>query len=213
MDEPVDTVDKPVRGGPPGPGSDRAQPPDHPPTDEPPRGIDLARRALDQARQNARARGQAAGARTSGAASGSRTSTPRAAAGGRGGRRRWSGPGADDRDPQPLGRLTTRLVRARGWSEQVSAGTVLGRWPALVGADIAAHAEAVSLRDGELLVRAESTAWATQLRLMQRQLLATLARGVGDGVVTRLTVVGPAAPSWRKGERHVRGRGPRDTYG
>lgn len=180
--------------------------------DEPPRGIDLARRALDQARQNARARGRATGARTSGATSGSRTSTPRSAAS-RGGRRRWSGPGADDRDPQPLGRLTTRLVRARGWSEQVSAGTVLGRWPALVGADIAAHAEAVSLRDGELLVRAESTAWATQLRLMQRQLLATLARGVGDGVVTRLTVVGPAAPSWRKGERHVRGRGPRDTYG
>jgi predicted nucleic acid-binding Zn ribbon protein len=32
-------------------------------------------------------------------------------------------------------------------------------------------------------------------------------------VVKRLKVLGPAAPSWRYGPRHVPGRGPRDTYG
>jgi predicted nucleic acid-binding Zn ribbon protein len=31
--------------------------------------------------------------------------------------------------------------------------------------------------------------------------------------VTDLTVLGPTAPSWVKGPRHVKGRGPRDTYG
>ena len=35
----------------------------------------------------------------------------------------------------------------------------------------------------------------------------------GDGVVTVLKISGPTAPSWRKGPRHISGRGPRDTYG
>ena len=60
---------------------------------------------------------------------------------------------------------------------------------------------------------AESTAWATQLRMVQAQLLAKIAAAVGDGVVTSLKITGPTAPSWRKGPRHIAGRGPRDTYG
>ena len=90
---------------------------------------------------------------------------------------------------------------------------MFGRWAAVVGEDIAAHANPTALRDGTLHVSAESTAWATQLRLLQTQLLAKIAAAVGNGVVTQLRITGPTAPSWRKGERHVRGRGPRDTYG
>jgi predicted nucleic acid-binding Zn ribbon protein len=69
------------------------------------------------------------------------------------------------------------------------------------------------LADGVLGVAAESTAWATQLRMMQAQLLAKIADAVGDGVVKSLRITGPSAPSWRKGPRHIAGRGPRDTYG
>jgi predicted nucleic acid-binding Zn ribbon protein len=126
---------------------------------------------------------------------------------------RAAGPRPDDRDPQPLGRLASRLVADRGWADRVSAGVVFARWPQLVGADVAGHSEPVSLHDGELLVRATSTAWATQLRLLQRQLLARIAAGVGPNVVTRLRIQGPTAPTWVHGHRHVRGRGPRDTYG
>ena len=90
---------------------------------------------------------------------------------------------------------------------------MLGRWSELVGADIAEHCTPLQLRDGELVLQAESTAWATQLRTLQRQLLARLAAAVGRDVVRRIKVVGPSAPSWRHGPRHVRGRGPRDTYG
>jgi predicted nucleic acid-binding Zn ribbon protein len=128
-------------------------------------------------------------------------------------RRGWSGARPDDRDPQPLGRLASRLVADRGWADRVSAGVVFARWAALVGAEVAEHAEPVSLKDGELIVRASSTAWATQLRLLQRQLIARITAGVGPGVVTRLRVQAPTAPSWVHGPRHVRGRGPRDTYG
>jgi predicted nucleic acid-binding Zn ribbon protein len=49
--------------------------------------------------------------------------------------------------------------------------------------------------------------------MVQAQLLAKIAAAVGNGVVTSLKITGPTAPSWRKGPRHIAGRGPRDTYG
>jgi predicted nucleic acid-binding Zn ribbon protein len=169
-----------------------------------PRGSDLARAALRAAQE---------AAKTSRAAAG----TPRRrVTGGRTGshrRRRWSGAGPDDRDPQPLGRLAARLATDRGWAERLSGGHVFGRWATLVGEDVAEHATPVALEGGVLTVQAASTAWATQLRLLQHQLLAKISAGVGNGVVKRIKVQGPTAPSWRYGPRHVSGRGPRDTYG
>jgi len=169
--------------------------------DEPPggrRGADIARAALESARAGRR--------QTGGRQSGTQRVTSRR-------RRSWSGARPDDRDPQPLGRLASRLVAERGWMDRVSAGVVFARWAQLVGVEVAEHAQPVSLRDGELIVRAGSTAWATQLRLLQRQLIARITAGVGPGVVKTLRVQGPAAPNWVHGPRHVRGRGPRDTYG
>jgi predicted nucleic acid-binding Zn ribbon protein len=167
-------------------------------------GIDLVRRTLEEARAAARAQGKDAGR--------GRTTSPatRRVAGKR---RSWSGPGPDTRDPQPLGTAARELAKKRGWSGHVAEGTVLGHWPTVVGRDIADHATPVSLSDGVLSVTAESTAWATQLRMVQAQLLAKIAAAVGNGVVTSLKITGPAAPSWRKGPRHIAGRGPRDTYG
>jgi predicted nucleic acid-binding Zn ribbon protein len=112
-----------------------------------------------------------------------------------------------------LGRLAARLAADRGWTERLNSSAVFARWPRLVGEEVAEHASPVSLRDGELVVQASSTAWATQLRLLQRQLLGKIAAGVGPNVVRKLTVRGPVAPSWRHGQRSVPGRGPRDTYG
>jgi predicted nucleic acid-binding Zn ribbon protein len=167
-------------------------------------GRDLARAALAAARAKAEARGAEPGVRKRGKA-GDFGQNPR--------RKRWSGPGADARDPQPLGRLMGRLSRERGWSDRLNNGRVFGEWARLVGDEVAEHARPVALKDGELTVQASSTAWATQLRLLQGQLLTKIAAGVGQGVVRRMRIHGPAAPSWRKGVRHVPGRGPRDTYG
>jgi len=63
------------------------------------------------------------------------------------------------------------------------------------------------------VVRASSTAWATQVRLLQGSLRARIGEVVGADVVREITVLGPAGPSWKHGLRSVRGRGPRDTYG
>lgn len=169
------------------------------------RGSDIARDALKAARDAISRRS---------APSGVRRLAQRSATGGlRGRRRRWSGPGPDERDPQPLGRLVSRVSMDRGWRPRLTDATVLGRWPELVGPEVAQRCTPLSLRDGELLLQAESTAWATQLRTLQRELLARLSSAVGPDVVRRIRVVGPSAPSWRHGPRTVRGRGPRDTYG
>lgn len=167
-------------------------------------GMDLVRRTLEEARATARAQGRDAGRGRAGPV------VPRRVAGQR---RSWSGPGPDVRDPQPLGKVARDLAKKRGWSAHVAEGTVLGHWSVVVGQQIADHATPTSLKDGVLTVAAESTAWATQLRMVQAQLLAKIAAAVGNGVVTSLKITGPAAPSWRKGARHISGRGPRDTYG
>ena len=178
-------------------------------TGEEKRGADLARDALAAARAASAAR-RAAG----GGAAGIRKPVRRTGTGmGRPRRRGWSGSGADERDPQMLGRLTSRLSGDRGWAPRLANGSVFGRWAELVGEEVAEHARPVSLRDGVLTVAADSTAWATQLRLLQRQLIGKLAAGLGDGVVKTMRIHGPTAPSWRRGPRHVSGRGPRDTYG
>jgi predicted nucleic acid-binding Zn ribbon protein len=161
-----------------------------------PRGPDLVRAALASAKAAARAKGLAPGtpARRPG-----RRALPRA-------------PG-DARDPVLFGDAVRRLVEDRGWQEQTSAGRVLGDWERLVGPEIADHCRPVSLDGGELVLVAESSAWATQLRLLTRTLQARLTAQVGEGVVTSVVVRGPSSPDWRKGPRRVRGRGPRDTYG
>jgi predicted nucleic acid-binding Zn ribbon protein len=179
----------------------------HPDRTDPPsalKGIDLVRRTLEEARSAARAQGKDAGRGLS-----VPPATRRVAAQ----RRRWSGPGPDVRDPQPLGRVARDLAKRRGWSTHVAEGTVLGQWASVVGHQIADHATPTALNEGVLSVAAESTAWATQLRMVQAQLLAKIAAAVGNGVVTSLKITGPATPSWRKGPRHIAGRGPRDTYG
>ncbi|MGV9413404.1 DUF721 family protein [Nocardia sp. NPDC003693] len=170
------------------------------------RGVDLARRALEEARAAARAAGKSVGQ----GRSSPRTGGVRAL---RGRRRGWSGAGPDDRDPQLFGALTSQLAKGRGWSGKVAEGMVFGQWAKVVGEDIAAHAQPISLENSVLSIQAESTAWATQLRMFQSQILAKIAAAVGHGVVKQVRINGPIAPSWRKGERHIKGRGPRDTYG
>ena len=164
-------------------------------------GPDLVRAALSQARAAARAKGLSPG-------------TPA--------KRRLrpvesrSGSGADARDPVPFGAAIRRLVAERGWEETTTAAGVLANWDRLVGPEVADHSRAESLVDGVLVLVAESTAWATQLRLLTRTIQARLREQVGPDVVTSIVVRGPAQPDWRKGPRRGQGpgaRGPRDTYG
>jgi predicted nucleic acid-binding Zn ribbon protein len=167
------------------------------------RAASAARAAVQRARAAAAARGLRPGSR--GRHRGSARSGPASGAAGGGDR--------DDRDPQALGAGLERLMAERGWQVDVAVGGVMGRWPRIVGPEVAAHCSPVTFGDHVLVVRADSTAWATQVRLLVPTLLRRLAEELGEGVVQQVHVHGPAAPSWRRGRRSVRGPGPRDTYG
>lgn len=133
-----------------------------------------------------------------------------------------AGPGLGDagsgakpsrRDPQRLGELSSALIDARGWSTEVEAAGVITRWREIVGDDVANHTRVEAFSEGRLLVRASSTAWATNLRYLTGDILSRIAEVVGPEIVTEFVVLGPRAPSWSHGIRSVPGRGTRDTYG
>jgi predicted nucleic acid-binding Zn ribbon protein len=125
-----------------------------------------------------------------------------------------SGAHPDDRDPQLLGAQVDRLVADHGWELELRVRGVFARWPELVGADVGAHTTPESFADGKLVVRTDSTAWATQLKLLAPAIVRRLNEDLGHGTVLVIDILGPNAPSWKRGQRSVRdGRGPRDTYG
>jgi predicted nucleic acid-binding Zn ribbon protein len=125
-----------------------------------------------------------------------------------------SGAFPDERDPQTLDTTMGRLVADHGWSLDLKVQSVFGRWPEIVGAEVAQHCQPTSFVDGKLIVRTASTAWATQLRLLAPTLVRRLNEELGHGSVTLIEIEGPNVPSWKKGRYGSRdGRGPRDTYG
>jgi predicted nucleic acid-binding Zn ribbon protein len=190
---PDETV--PVEKGPgqPAPEEDQA------PAQHEPDRAGLARAALQAARADAAARGR----RPTGPLSG-------------GGAGRGD-PGARPRprrdDPQTLNAAIGGLIEDQGWQLAARAGAMFGRWDQIVGPELAAHTRPDGFTDGELTITADSTAWATQVRLLASTLLRRLNTELGDGSVTRVKVRGPSTQR-KPGQWRTRdSRGPRDTYG
>jgi len=116
-------------------------------------------------------------------------------------------------DPQLIGAAMERLLIDHGWQDRAAVARLMSEWAQIVGADVAAHVEPVGFHEGELTLQADTTAWATQVRLLMPTLRQAIDRQVGVGTVSRVQVLAPKAPSWISGPRRVKGRGPRDTYG
>jgi predicted nucleic acid-binding Zn ribbon protein len=117
-------------------------------------------------------------------------------------------------DPEKLSNILSDLVTTRDWKKGIAEGTLFTKWREIVGNEIADHCEPITLFEGRLTIKAESTAWATQLRLITPNLLKNIRSRSEGALVEELTVIGPNAPSWKRGLRSIRGaRGPRDTYG
>src|SRR6516164_5909137 len=107
-------------------------------------------------------------------------------------------------DPQSLNAAMGGLLSARGWRQRAAVGAVFGGWAEIVGPQLAAHTKPDSFEDGELVVLADSAAWATQVRLLAPQLLRRLAEELGAGTVRKVRVRAPSGPA-RKGGLRVRG--------
>jgi len=157
------------------------------------KGPDLVRKALAEAKAASRAKG------TAPRKSNVRSLRPKVV--------------RDSLEPMRFGEAIQNLVAQKGWEDTTTKADVLANWDKVVGPEIADHCRPVSLEDGELVLVAESTAWATQLRLLTKTLLRRVQDHAGAGIASKVTVRGPSQPDWRKGKLRVQGRGPRDTYG
>jgi predicted nucleic acid-binding Zn ribbon protein len=117
-------------------------------------------------------------------------------------------------DPQPLSSVFNEIITNRDWRQGIAEGNLFSDWKKVVGEDIAQHTTPITLLKGKLTIQTSSTAWATQLRLISNDLLKTLQQSAPGALVEELVVIGPHAPSWKRGLRTIRGaKGPRDTYG
>ena len=117
-------------------------------------------------------------------------------------------------DPQSLEAVLAEMVAGRNWGQGIAEGNLFSNWAEVVGVEIAEHTTPISLVDGRLTIQSTSSAWATQMRLMQNELLKTISNSAPGALVEELNMIGPHAPSWKRGLRSIKGaRGPRDTYG
>jgi predicted nucleic acid-binding Zn ribbon protein len=117
------------------------------------------------------------------------------------------------RDPLSMSAVLDRVTDSLGWRTPIARSDLAAAWRSIAGVETARHATVEGFADGVLLVRCDSTAWATQLSLMRTQISERIARDFPDAGVESLRFLGPNTPSWNHGPRSVQGRGPRDTYG
>jgi predicted nucleic acid-binding Zn ribbon protein len=122
-------------------------------------------------------------------------------------------PFSTGRDPQSLSAVVDALTAKLGWNSPLAKSELLASWAELAGTETAEHSTPVGIEDGTLSVRCDSTAWATQLRLMRSVVLGEITTRYPDAGITQVRFVGPNVPSWKRGPRSIPGRGPRDTYG
>lgn len=117
------------------------------------------------------------------------------------------------RDPLAVSAVLDRVTDAMGWRTPLAQTDLTAAWRSIAGEETARHAIVEGFADGVLLIRCDSTAWATQLSLMRPQIADRIERDFPEANVVQLRFLGPNTPSWSHGPRAVQGRGPRDTYG
>ncbi|MEW1761567.1 DciA family protein [Streptomyces cyaneofuscatus] len=153
-----------------------------------PSGADLARIALNQARQAAKQRG-AGEARA-----------PR--------RHRTSPVRREGREPSGFAAVLQTLMTDRAWELPAAGGTVLDRWPhiaATVAPQLPDHVQAVAFcpETGQLDLLPESPAYATQLRLISARIITAANETTGTGTVRTIRVLPPGTAPADRPVRYV----------
>ena len=122
-------------------------------------------------------------------------------------------PFGSGRDPSGIDDVLDELTNRLGWNSSLAKADLLASWADVAGAETAEHSTPIGVEEGVLTVRCDSTAWATQLRLMRGRITTEIALRYPEAGIQSVKFDGPNAPSWKRGLRSIPGRGPRDTYG
>lgn len=116
------------------------------------------------------------------------------------------------RDPRQIGAIVASSIEERGWTPLIARASVIAQWEDIVGAEVAAHTNA-QLVDNVVVVSCDSSAWATQLRMLRHDIAREIDIRFPDSGIDRVEILGPGVPTEIRGPRRVKWRGPRDTYG
>ncbi|MGY4966603.1 DciA family protein [Streptomyces sp. 900105245] len=143
-------------------------------------GVDLARVALHQAREAAKARGEG----------GTRKAK----------RRIGTTVRRDGREPTGFAAVLQGLMADRAWDVPAAGGSILDQWPDIAAGlspKLAAHVQAVAFHaeTGQLDLRPDSPAYATQLRLISSRIVAAANEAVGAQAVRTVHVLSVGAPA------------------
>ncbi|MEY9997461.1 hypothetical protein ABIE67_009580 [Streptomyces sp. V4I8] len=149
-------------------------------------GVDLARVALHAARDAARKRGE------------TEARMPR--------RRTRRVVKRDGREPSGFAAVLQGLMAERAWAVPAVGGSILDRWPdiaAALSSRLSEHVQAVAFHSesGQLDLRPDSPAYATQLRLITARIITAANQEVGtDAVRTIRVLAAGVAPEPRTAE-------------
>ena len=91
-----------------------------------------------------------------------------------------------DGEPAPIAASLDRVLRSLHAPAASTVKTVFTEWPELAGPGLAAHAQPVALRDGELVVEVDDPAWASQLRWLEPELKTRLEALPGGPKIERI---------------------------
>lgn len=89
--------------------------------------------------------------------------------------------------PQPISAVIAEFLEQTGLRDRVEQASVVPEWPQLVGEQIAAVTEPLSVTaDGVLFVAVRTHAWMSELSLMEPEILASLNRDPGRPRVRKI---------------------------
>lgn len=90
------------------------------------------------------------------------------------------------REPRPVGALVEGVLGDLGLGAATAVLRIAERWEEVVGVEIARHCQPTALRGTVLEATVDSSVWCQQLQLRRPEILAGLARALGEAAPTDL---------------------------
>ncbi len=91
--------------------------------------------------------------------------------------------------PKQVRETLQKYLDKAGISEKIAAASVVPEWPQLVGEGIAAVTTPLRVSNNVLVVAVRSSAWLSELKLMEREILRKVNAGKGRGRIAAIRFV------------------------
>jgi predicted nucleic acid-binding Zn ribbon protein len=89
-------------------------------------------------------------------------------------------------NPKILKSLLNDLIDTKGWSEKMIEQKIPDLWAEVVGEQAAKVTEVVSFKDGDLIIKTESSTWRIELKLRMVQIIEKMNQSLGAEVIKTL---------------------------